>query len=210
MATYVAGLTEARRVVLITGRDIAKRNEAERQDWKARGISGIVSAVDGDQILLELRTPGRRAHGDRDGGRRRPRSAAMRRIPCASSTRYRAATAEISKGDQLQARGPKSEGDTKMTAEDIVFGTFLTKLGTITAMNRETGEIRIQEVTTKQPLTIHFTAASQTQDDAGHARHDVRRQACGALATRLRPQSQPEDSTCSGRWNNCRPERSTN
>src|SRR4051794_26727130 len=50
MATYVAGLTEVRRIVLITGRDIAKRNDAERQDWKTRGISGIVSAVNGDQI----------------------------------------------------------------------------------------------------------------------------------------------------------------
>jgi hypothetical protein len=46
-----------RRIVLITARDIVKRNEAERLDWKTRGISGIVSAVHGDQVVLELRTP---------------------------------------------------------------------------------------------------------------------------------------------------------
>jgi hypothetical protein len=70
-------------------------------------------------------------------------------------------TAEISKGDQLQTRGVKSEGETKVTAEDVVFGTFLTKLGTITAINRETSEVQIQEVPNKQPLTIHLAAASQ-------------------------------------------------
>ncbi len=160
MATYVAGLTEARRVVLITGRDIAKRNEAERQDWKARGISGIVTAVNGDQILLELRTP-EGAHTvtvtvDAKTRIRRYAPDTVRFIDAVWSS-----TAEISKGDQLQTRGVKSEGDTKVAAEDVVFGTFLTKLGTITAINRETGEVRIQEVPGKQPWTIHLAAASQ-------------------------------------------------
>uniref|UniRef100_Q01R03 DUF5666 domain-containing protein n=1 Tax=Solibacter usitatus (strain Ellin6076) TaxID=234267 RepID=Q01R03_SOLUE len=160
MATYVAGLTEARRVVLITGRDIAKRNEAERQDWKTRGISGIVTAVNGDQILLELRTP-EGAHTvtvtvDARTKIRRYAPDTVRFVDAVWSS-----TAEISKGDQLQTRGAKSEGDTKIAAEDVVFGTFVTKLGTITAINRETGEVQIQEVPAKQPWTIHLAAASQ-------------------------------------------------
>jgi hypothetical protein len=160
MATFVAGLSEVRRVVLITGRDIAKRNEAERQDWKTRGISGIVSAVEGDRILLEMRTPeGAHTMTVTVNGKTKLRRYApdsVRFIDAVAST-----TAEISKGDQLQARGPRSDGDTRMAAEDVVFGTFLTKLGTITAVNVEAGEIQIQEVTTKQPLTIHISAASQ-------------------------------------------------
>jgi hypothetical protein len=160
MASYVEGLSDVRRVVLITNRDIAKRNEAERQDWKARGISGIVKSVEGDRILLELRTA-EGAHtvtvvvsGKTKLRRYAPDS--VRFTDAVMST-----TAEISMGDQLQARGPKSDADTKMAAEDIVFGTFLTKLGTITAVNREAGEIQIQDVATNLPLTIHITAASQ-------------------------------------------------
>jgi hypothetical protein len=154
MATFVAGLKPARRIVLITGRDIAKRNEAERQDWKLRGISGIVSSVAGDQIVLEVRTP-EGAHTVTVTVNAKTR---IRRY-APDSVRFTdalpATTAEISKGDQLQARC------TAMIAEDVVFGTFLTKLGTIAAVNPETHEIRIQEVTSKQVLTIHVTPASQ-------------------------------------------------
>jgi hypothetical protein len=155
MATFVAGLTSARRIVLITGRDIVKRNEAERQDWKLRGISGIVSSVAGNQISLELRTPGGSHIVTVTAG---PKTKIHRYAP--DSVRFidavPATIAEIAKGDQLQARG-----DANQDAEDIVFGTFLTKLGTVTAVNREAGEIRIQEAGTKQPLTIHLSAASQ-------------------------------------------------
>src|SRR5262249_50299846 len=56
MVSFVTGLTEARRIVLISAGEIAKRNEAERQDWKARGVSGIVASKNGNEIALELRT----------------------------------------------------------------------------------------------------------------------------------------------------------
>ena len=55
----------------------------------------------------------------------------------------------------------KSEDGSKLAAEEVVFGTFLTRLGPITAINREAGEIQIQEVTTKKPLTIRVIADSQ-------------------------------------------------
>ena len=160
MASFVAGLTEARRIVLITSRDIARRNESERQDWKTRGISGIVSAVNGDQILLELRTP----QGVQPATVTVSAKTKIRRY-APDSVRFADAvastTAEISKGDQLQARGQKGEDQTRVAAEDVVFGTFLTRLGTVTAVNREAGEIQIQEAATKRPMTIHITAASQ-------------------------------------------------
>src|SRR6185436_17909090 len=45
--------------------------------------------------------------------------------------------ADISPGDQLRARGEKSEDGLKVTAEEVVFGTFLTKAGAITTVNLE-------------------------------------------------------------------------
>ena len=44
----------------------------------------------------------------------------------------RSGLAEIGVGDQVRARGVKSEDGLKVTAEDVVFGTFVTKAGTIT------------------------------------------------------------------------------
>jgi hypothetical protein len=55
----------------------------------------------------------------------------------------------------------KSDDGSRVTAEEVVFGSFLTRLGSITAIHREAGEIQIQEVTTKRPLTIRVIADSQ-------------------------------------------------
>ena len=69
--------------------------------------------------------------------------------------------AEISVGDQVRARGVKSEDGLKVTAEDVVFGTFVTKAGTITAVNAETHEITVKDLANNKPLTIRITADSQ-------------------------------------------------
>src|SRR6266536_2208444 len=57
MVSFVAGMPEARRIVLISSRDIAKRNEAEKLDWKIRGISGIAKSQTAGEITVEIRTP---------------------------------------------------------------------------------------------------------------------------------------------------------
>ena len=64
-------------------------------------------------------------------------------------------------GDQVRARGVKSEDGLKVTAEDVVFGTFVTKAGTITAVNVETREITVKDLANNKPLMIRVTADSQ-------------------------------------------------
>jgi hypothetical protein len=68
---------------------------------------------------------------------------------------------EVSLGDQLRARGVKSEDGLKVTAEEVVFGTFITKAGTITAIDPETKQVTITELGTNKPVVIKFTADSQ-------------------------------------------------
>jgi hypothetical protein len=68
---------------------------------------------------------------------------------------------EVSIGDQLRARGVKSEDGLKVTAEEVVFGTFVTKAGTITAIDPVTKEVTVAELGSNKPLTIKFTADSQ-------------------------------------------------
>ncbi|HXB71648.1 MAG TPA: hypothetical protein VNY05_25655 [Candidatus Acidoferrales bacterium] len=176
LVSFVTGLAEARRIVWITATDIATRNQAERMDWQTRGISGIVTGIHGDQIALEIRTPqGAHTATVMVTGRTNIRRYAPDSVKFADAVA--SSTAEIGVGDQLQARGQKSEAgavggtgggteasaghETKVTAHDLVFGTFLTRLGSITAVNREANEIQIQEVTTKQPLTIRIDADSR-------------------------------------------------
>ena len=83
--------------------------------------------------------------------------------------------AEIGVGDQVRARGVKSEDGLKVTAEDVVFGTFVTKAGTITAVNAETSEITVKDLANNKPLIDPHHGGFADQEDARHGRHDGRR-----------------------------------
>jgi hypothetical protein len=160
LVSFVTGLAEARRIVWITATDIATRNQAERLDWQTRGISGIVRGVHGGEISLEIRTPlGAHTATVTVTGATRIRRYAPDSVKFADAVA--SSTAEVAAGDQLQARGQKSQDGSGVTAEDIVFGTFLTRLGPITAVNRDANEIQIQDLATKQPLTIRIAVDSR-------------------------------------------------
>jgi hypothetical protein len=160
LVSFVSGLTEARRIVWISATDIEARNAAERLDWQKRGIAGIVASKDGDQITIETKTPqGTETTTVTITGKTVIRRYAPDSVSFADAQLSR--IAEIAKGDQLRSRGSKSEDGKKVTAEDIVFGTFLTKLGKITAVNAEQREIRILDLVTQKPLTVKLTANSQ-------------------------------------------------
>jgi hypothetical protein len=54
----------------------------------------------------------------------------------------------------LRALGEKSTDGTHFTAEKIVTGSFRTVAGTVTAIDPATGEVKINDLEKKQPLTI--------------------------------------------------------
>jgi hypothetical protein len=160
LVSFKAGTTEAMRIVVMSATDITKRNEADSLDWTKRGISGVVTARTGSTITLKKRS----LTGD-----------ILMTVTVSDKTSYRRynsdsvkfADARISKpeeisiGDQLRARGTKSEDGLKVTAEDVVFGTFVTKAGTITSINPDTKELTIAELGTNKPLIIKLTVDSQ-------------------------------------------------
>jgi hypothetical protein len=160
MVSFAAGMREARRIVLISSRDIVKRNEAEKLDWKTRGISGIATSQNAREITVEVRTP----QGSHTAIVTVTEKTKTRRYAPDSvkfSDAIPSRIGDIAPGDQVRARGLKSEDGTSVTAADVVFGTFLTRLGPITAIHPDTGEIEIQDVTTKKPLTVRVIADSQ-------------------------------------------------
>ena len=153
LVSFVDGLSEARRIVLIAADDIARRNEAERLDWQRRGISGTVAEVSPEQIVVEIRTP--------KGAVRKTitvtsKTAIRRYAP--DSVKFTDATAsslaEMRKGDQVKLRGDP-------LAEDIVFGTFESHVGTVTAVNREAGDIQMQDMASKKTSRFIVSADSR-------------------------------------------------
>jgi hypothetical protein len=149
---------EALRILVMSATDISKRNEADSLDWTKRGIAGVVSAKSGNTLTLKKRGLAGEivmtvTVDDKTAYRRYHTDSVMFKDALISKLD------EVSVGDQLRARGVKSEDGLKVAAEEVVFGTFVTKAGTITAVNPDS--ITVTEIGTNKPLTIKLTADSQ-------------------------------------------------
>ncbi len=147
--SFVEGLPEARRIVLVSADDISKRNEAEKLDWQKRGISGIVAAKTAEEVLLETRTiQGVVKTTVVIGGKTKIRQYAPDSVSFAAA---RAAKLEaVAVGDQFKVRGERSADGARLLAEDVVFGTFLTKVGTVVSVDMAAGLVRINDIATKR------------------------------------------------------------
>ena len=163
LVSFVAGMPEARRIVLISATDISKRNEAERLDWQKRGVTGTVTAIHGEEITL------------RTGSVQGPPEITVVVTPKTMVRRYApdsvkfgdaqwSTIAEIAVGDQVRTRGNQSADGARLTAEDIVYGTFRSAIGAITAIDTEARKITIADLVTKKPMTIRVTGDTQLKE----------------------------------------------
>jgi hypothetical protein len=158
--TLQPGTSEARRIVVMSAAEIEKRKDADRQDWIARGVSGIVTARTAGSITLRMPSMGaeRTAIIWADG-----KTQFRRYAP--DSVRFADAKpshiGEVSPGDQVRARGEKSADGLTLRGEEIVFGTFQTRAGSIQAVDAANREITITEAGTNRQVTIRLTADSQ-------------------------------------------------
>jgi hypothetical protein len=160
LVTPEPGTTDLRRIIVMAATDIAKRNEADRLDWTRRGISGLVAAKSGSEITLKMRT----LAGEKQAVVTVDEKTTFKRY-APDSVKFADATgsklADVNVGDQLRARGRKSEDGLKVAADDVVFGTFLTKAGSVVAVNLDTKEVTVKDLNSNKPLVVRFTADSQ-------------------------------------------------
>jgi hypothetical protein len=142
-------------LIVMTKADIAQKQERDRAEWQARGVTGRVTGVNpaGQEITVSMR--GR-------GGERPltivPASDARFRRYAPDSVKFSDARpssfAELKVGDQLRALGERSADGARYTAEEVVTGSFRMVGGPITEINAATGEIKINNLQTGQPLTV--------------------------------------------------------
>lgn len=148
-------LAAPRAVVINTKADIDKKRETERAEWQARGVVGIVSAVNTEtkEITIQTRTP----EGPKPVVIAASGPAVKLRRYAPDSIKFADAKPspfeEVKAGDQLRAKGNKSEDGSKVTAEEVVTGSFRTTLGTVKAVDAAKNEITIEQQD-KKLLTI--------------------------------------------------------
>jgi hypothetical protein len=145
----------AQKIIVVSQSEIAQKQERERAEWRRRGLSGIIEAV--NPQTKEITVTMRAAEGAKPVIIPINDKVKMRRYTPDSvrfSDAKKSSFEELKVGDQLRAKGERSPDGARFTAEELVTGAFRTAGGTITAIDAQTGEIKINDIQTKQPLTI--------------------------------------------------------
>ena len=157
--THTAENFMAQRVVVMPAAEVEKKRQHDLDEWKQRGIGGIVRETNAQAgtIALELRGSGVSTRLMLETAKANFR----RYVP--GSLRFEDARAskfdEVHTGDQLRALGDKT-GDGKFTAEQIVSGAFKTIGVTVTAVDQSTGKITAAILDQKKPVTISINKDS--------------------------------------------------
>jgi hypothetical protein len=150
----------AQRLVVLTKADVDKRREEDLDDWRRRGIGGIVKDLNAQtgQVNLELR-------GSGSGGRLMILTAkADFRRYASGSLRFEDAQpsnfTDLNVGDQLRALGERSADGAIFKAEQIVSGAFRTIGATVTEVDLQRNEIKAISLDQKKPIVISLTKDS--------------------------------------------------
>jgi hypothetical protein len=148
-------------IVVMTQGDIAQRQQREREEWR-EGVGGIVKEVDPPAgtiaVVNALVSSGK--------------PIVIHVSPATSIRRYSPDSVnfdeakpgtldQIKPGDQLRARGTKSEDGNEFSAQAIVSGTFRNIAGTVISTDGANNSITLMDLITKHPVTLKISADSQ-------------------------------------------------
>jgi Cu/Ag efflux protein CusF len=142
-------------VIVMTKGDLAKKQDAERAEWRRRGVLGVISALKPEtkEITISHRTMA----GTQTVVIPVTDKTEMRRYAPDSIKFGDAKPSEFNElkvGDQLRALGDRTEDPARFNPQKIVTGSFRTVAGVVTAIDAATGEIKINDLEKKKPLTI--------------------------------------------------------
>jgi len=146
-------------ILVMSSSDVAKKQDEERADWDKRGVNGIVTAVTPESVTLNVRTL---------AGAKTvtviPEAKAIIRRYTTDSVKFSdakpATLAEIKIGDQVRARGDKTDDGSKLKAEEIVSGTFKTIAATVVAIDAANQQMTVKDLETKRTLVVKVSADS--------------------------------------------------
>jgi len=142
-------------IVVMTKGDLAKKQEAERTEWRRRGILGVITALKPE--THEITISNRTMAGTQTVVIPVSEKTELRRY-APDSIKFGDAKPsnfnELKVGDQLRALGDRGQDPTHFTPEKVVTGSFRTVGGVVTEVDAATGEIKIKELEKKTPLTI--------------------------------------------------------
>jgi hypothetical protein len=147
----------ARQLVVMSQADVLKKQQRDREEWRARGIAGRVIALNPEarEISLQPLAGGGSnspiiivAKGEKVFFRRyAPDSVSFSEARPSSFE-------ELKVGDQLRALGEKHNDGVRFTPEEIVSGSFRSIGAIINTVDVESNKIETIDIQTRKPLTV--------------------------------------------------------
>ncbi|CAN5522866.1 hypothetical protein BH10ACI1_BH10ACI1_27620 [soil metagenome] len=145
----------AKAIYLLTKSDIAQKAAKEQEQWRTRGISGKITAINPQSKEITISSAG--LMGAKTTVLTPKTDATFKRY-AQDSVSYNESVVskfeDLTVGDFVRAVGDKSEDGATFKAEQILSGAFQTTAGTITAINAEKGEITVNNLQTKKDVVI--------------------------------------------------------
>jgi hypothetical protein len=148
-------LASARSVYLLTKADISKKQQTEQQKWTS-GVAGRVTAI--NPATNEITVAPRSGNPTTGAVIVAISDKTQYRRYAPNSVKYSDARtsnlAELKVGDQLRARGEKTPDGVRLTAEEVISGSFKMVAGTITAVDAAKNEVTVKEAQTDKIVVI--------------------------------------------------------
>jgi hypothetical protein len=150
----------ARQIIIVTQADIIKKQDRKREEWKLRGIAGIVQKVDLGARKIFVQTKG-------------ANSQLIELVPTDKTIFQRYETdagslndfkpgnlERIKEGDQIRALGDKSADGRQFVPEEVFSGSFRILTGKVLAVNPEAGELKLSDLQNGKTVTAVVNSAS--------------------------------------------------
>ncbi len=148
--------------VVMKKSDVAEKQEHDREEWTKHGVGGVVKSVDAaaGNVVLSTGTLGAPStltlHVTKDTVIRRYAPDSVKFDDAKPST-----LEQIKVGDQLRARGTKSDDGKEMAAAEIVSGSFRSIAGLVISSDAANNTLTVNDLASKRPVTLKIGPDSQ-------------------------------------------------
>ncbi len=147
--------------VVMKKSDVAEKQESEREEWQKHGVGGVVKAVDAGTETITLSTG---ALGTSTLAVHVTKDTIIRRY-APDSVKFDDAKPgtleQIKPGDQLRARGTRSQDGKELNAVEIVSGSFRSIAAAVLSTDAANDTITITDLANKRPVMLKITPDSQ-------------------------------------------------
>lgn len=150
--------------VVMKQSDVAANQEQQKEAWQKHGVGGLVKSVNPADGTIQISIAS--FASTKDETINTSKSTIIRRY-APDSVKFDDAKPgtldQIKPGDQLRARGTRSEDGTQLAAEEIVSGSFRNIAGTVSSIDAGQNTVSVMDLITRRPVTVRITSDSQVR-----------------------------------------------